>query len=32
MRVVADIVGRAGAELELLDDPKVARATFGGSS
>lgn len=32
MRVVADIVARADAELELLDDPKTARVLFGGVS
>lgn len=29
MRVVADIVARSEAALDLLDDPKVARVTFG---
>jgi two-component system CitB family sensor kinase len=32
MRLVADIVARADAELQLLDDPKVARVSFGGAS
>jgi len=32
MRVVGDIVARAEAVLELLDDPKVARVTFRGGA
>jgi two-component system, CitB family, sensor kinase len=32
MRVVADIVSRAGAALELNEQPKTMRVTFGGSS
>jgi two-component system CitB family sensor kinase len=32
MRVVADIVARAHAELDLLEDPKTARVSFGASN